>query len=182
MKQLFIVLLVLGFFSSGAQANEHGETGYVGVYYGVADSNDGDVENGNLGLVVGGSLESGPGIEFFYTDTVDKDEFEDDGLPDVRYSTQAWGLLGTYKFGSKFYAMLKAGYVFMDIRGDVAGSGTEKFDEDGLSYGFGAGIEVGDSGAVELNYLSLPDVELSVGNENIDFENEIISLGYYWRF
>jgi len=182
MKQLLIVLLLLGYFSSGAQAAENGERGYVGVFYGEVDTNEGSIENRNLGIVVGGSLESGPGVELFYSDTVDKDEFEATGFPDIRYSTQVWGLLGTYRFGTEFYAMLKAGYTFVDVKGEVAGAANEKFDEDGLSYGLAVGIEVGDNGAVELNYLVLPDIELSVGNENADVENEMMTLGYNWYF
>ena len=189
MKQLLIVLLLLGYFGSGVQAAEDdqrgyedGERGYVGVFYGQVDTSDGGVENGNLGLVIGGSLDSGPGVEFFYSDTVDKDEFQSDTFPDIRYSTQVWGLLGTYRFGTKQYGLLKAGYTFIDVKGEVAGGTNEKFDEDGLSYGVGFGIEVGNSGAVELNYLVLPDIELSVGTDNLDTENEMYTLGYYWHF
>ena len=182
MKQLLIVLLLLGYFSSGAQAAEGVEKGYVGVYYGEINSGDGDIKNKNLGLVIGGSMESGPGVEFFYTDTVDKDTTVSAGLPDVRYSTQAWGLLGTYRVGSDFYALLKAGYTFIDVTSQTAGVGSQKFKEDGLSYGIGVGIEVGKSGAVELNYLVLPDIELASGNQFVDVENELISLGYNWYF
>jgi len=181
MKQLIIVLLLLGYFGSSAQAAE-GDRGYAGIFYSEVDSSDGGVENGNLGLVVGGSMKSGAGIEFFYSDTVDKDTFEATGFPDIRYSTQVWGLLGTYRFGTTVYAMLKAGYTFVDVRADIAGEPNEKFDEDGLSYGVGFGVEVGKSGAVELNYLVLPDIELSSGSENFDVGSEQISLGYNWYF
>ena len=129
MKQLLIVLFLLGYFSSGAQAAKDGERGYVGVFYGQVDTSDGGGENGNLGLVIGGSLDSGPGVEFFYSDTVDKDEFQSDTFPDIRYSTQVWGLLGTYRFGTKHYALLKAGYTFIDVKGEAAGVANEKFDE-----------------------------------------------------
>jgi hypothetical protein len=182
MKQLLIVLLLLGYFSSGAQAAEDTDRGYVGVFYGELDSGDGDVENKNLGFVLGGSMESGPGVEFFYSDTVDKDESKFTGSADIRYSTQAWGLLGTYRIGTKYYARLKAGYTFIDVTGQVSGEGSEKFKEEGASYGIGFGIEVGNNGAVELNYLVLPDIELSSGDEFFDVENELISLGYNWYF
>ena len=181
MKQLLIVLLLLGYFGSGAQATD-ADRGYAGVFYSLVDSSDGDIENGNLGLVVGGSMDSGPGVEFFYSDTIDKDTFESTGFPDIRYSTQVWGLLGTYKFGTEFYALLKAGYTFVDVSADIAGEPNEKFSEDGLSYGVGFGIEVGKSGAVELNYLVLPDIELSLDDQNFEVGSEQISLGYNWLF
>jgi hypothetical protein len=182
MKQRLIVLLLLGYFCSGAQAAEDTERGYVGVFYGEIDSSDGGVKNKNLGLVLGGSMKSGPGVEFFYSDTFDEDTTETTGSPDVRYSTQAWGLLGTYRFGTEYYALLKAGYSFIDLTAKTAGVGSEKFKEDGLSYGIGVGIEVGNNGAVELNYLVLPDLEITSGNEFLDVENDLLSLGYYWHF
>ncbi len=185
MKQLLIALLLLGYFSSGAQAAKDPkdtERGYAGVFYGQIDTSDGDIKNKNLGLVAGGSLESGPGVEFFYSDTVDKDETKSAGSPDVRYSTQVWGLLGTYRFGTQFYAILKGGYSFVDLTRQTSGSGSQKFKEDGLSYGVGFGIEVGKHGAVELNYLVLPDIELSSNNQFSDVENELISLGYNYHF
>jgi hypothetical protein len=187
MKQLLIVLLLLGYFSSGAQAQaakdpKDTDKGYIGVFYGEVDSSDGGIENRNLGLVAGGSMESGPGVEFFYSDTVDKDTNVSAGSPDVRYSTQAWGFFGTYRFGSEYYALLKGGYAFIDVTRQTAGVGSQKFKEDGLSYGVGVGIEVGKNGAVELNYLVLPDIELSSNDQFLDVENELISLGYNWYF
>ena len=68
------------------------------------------------------------------------------------------------------------------MRADIAGEPNEKFAEDGLSYGVGFGIEVGKSGAVELNYLVLPDIELSLDDQNFDVGSEQISLGYNWLF
>ena len=182
MKQLLIALLVLGYFGFGVQAAEEVEQRYAGFFYGEVDTNEGDVENMNLGLVIGGRMESGPGIEFFYSDTVDKDEFSEDGFSDVRYSTQAWGLLGTYKFGTKFYGVVKGGYTFVDLKADIAGRSNESLDEDGLSYGVGAGFEVGKNGAIELNYLVLPEMEESLFDENVEFENELTSIGYNWHF
>lgn len=184
MKQLLIVLLLLGYFSSGAQAAEDSkdEKGYFGIFYGELDSNDGGIKNKNFGLVAGGSMESGPGVEIFYSDTVDEDTTVTAGAPDVRHSTQAWGLLGTYRFGSEYYALLKAGYAFIDVTSQTAGVGSTKFKEDGWSYGIGVGIEVGNNGAVELNYLVLPDLEITSGSQFADVENELISLGYNWYF
>ena len=180
MKQILFVLLLLGYFGSGAQATD-GDRGYAGFFYSQVETGD-NVENGNLGLVIGGSMDSGPGIEFFYSDTVDKDTSKSTGLPDVRFSSQVWGLLGTYRFGSEVYALLKAGYTFVDVRADIAGQPNEKLGEDGLSYGVGFGVEVGKNGAIELNYLVLPDIEESLGDQNVDVGSEQISLGYNWLF
>ena len=182
MKQPLIILLLLGFFSSGGYASEHETRNYVGVFYGVVDSGDGDVENGNLGIVIGGNLESGPGIEFFYSETIDKDEFNSSTLPDLKYSTQVWGLLGSYRIGGDFYGMLKVGYTFVELKADIAGGGSDKIDENGLTYGVAAGMQVGDNGAVELNYLVLPEFEESLNGDNVDYDNELISLGYNWYF
>ena len=184
MKQLLIVLLILGYFSSSAQAQDpdNPDKGYFGVFYGVLDSGDDGIENKNLGIVLGGNLKSGPGVEFFYTNTVDKDEIKTTGAPDIRYETQAWGLMGTYRVGTKVYAKFKAGYTFVDLKGEFSGPGRQNFEEEGWAYGLGVGADVGNNGAIELNYLVLPDIEVSGGNEFFDIENELLSLGYHWYF
>ena len=179
MKQLLVVLLLLGYFSSSAHATEHGEEKYVGVFYGQASTED--VDNGNLGLVVGGFLESGPGVEFFYSNTVDKDDFEDSTGRIFKYETQAWGLLGTYRFGGDLYAMLKAGYTFVDVKANQIGGSSNTFDEDGLSYGLGVGYRVGENGSVELNYLVLPEIE-EIEGILVEADTELLSLGYNWHF
>jgi opacity protein-like surface antigen len=187
MKRLLIVFLLLGYFSSGAYAAELGEQKYVGVFYGEVDTEvdsgagDADIENGNLGFVIGGQIESGPGIEFFYSDTIDEDETKTN-LGKIRYDSQVWGLLGTYRFGDKYYALLKAGYTFIDLKAKLSGVPSEKLNEDGLSYGIGFGIEVGKNGAVELNYLVLPEVTDRILGLDVEFDNELTSLGYNWYF
>ena len=187
MKRLLIVFLLLGYFSSGAYANEHGERMHFGVFYGKADSNvdigidDDDIENGNLGFVIGGHAESGMGFEFFYSDTVDQEE-NDTVLGKVRYDSQIWGLLGNYRIGDKFYALIEAGYTFIELRAKVSGFSAEKYKEDGLSYGIGFGIEVGKHGAVELKYLVLPDINERIVGFDVEIENELTTLGYNWYF
>jgi len=181
MKRLLIVFLLLGYFSSVAHAAEPVEQKYAGVFYGVVDSGDGDVENGNLGLVIGGHVESGLGVEFFYSDTIDEDE-TDTVSGTLRFESQVWGLLGTYRVGGKYYGLLKGGYTFLDLRAKVTGVDSEKWKEEGLSYGIGFGVEVGKNGAIELNYLVLPEVNDRIGGTEFDFDNELISLGYNWNF
>ncbi len=183
MKQLVIVLLLLGYFSSGAQAKEGDEDGNL-TYFGVSASQveTDDIENNNFGIVLGGSSEAGPGAELFYSDTFDGERVKTTGFPDVDYSTQVWGLLGTYRFGTEVYARLKFGYASVDVRADVAGSGTETFDEGGWSYGIGVGIEVGKSGAVELNYLVLPEIDLTIGDQFETVDSDLVSLSYNWYF
>ena len=68
------------------------------------------------------------------------------------------------------------------VKADIAGRSNESLDEDGLSYGVGAGFEVGKNGAIELNYLVLPEMEESLFDENVEFENELTSIGYNWHF
>jgi hypothetical protein len=183
MKQLLIVLLLLGYFSSGAQARESAEDNSL-TYFGVSASQveNEDIENYNYGIVLGGSIDKGLGAELFYSNTFDGERVETTGFPDVDYSTQIYGLLGTYRIGTKFYTRLKLGYASVDVRADVAGGGTEDFDEAGWSYGIGVGLEVGKSGAVELNYLVLPDIEVTIGNEFETVNNDLISIGYNWYF
>ncbi len=183
MKQLLIALLLLGYFGSGVQAAEEEEKKYAGIFYSELNTNDGSVENKNYVIVVGANLKSGFGMEFFYSDTVDKDEVRSTALAaDIRYSSQAWGLLGTYRVGSKFYGVAKAGYTFVDLTADIAGQGKETLDEDGFSYGVGFGIEVGEYGAIELNYLVLPEMEESDLDNHFGLENELTSIGYNWYF
>ena len=182
MKRLLIVMLLLGYFSNGAYATEHEEHKYIGVYYAWVDINDGDVENGNLGLVLGGYMDSGIGVEFFYTDTIDEDEFDNPDGNNIKYESQVWGLLGTYRFGQdKVYGLVKAGYVFIDLNARIVGGRSNRTDEDGLAYGIGGGVRVGKNGSVELNYLILPEIE-DIDGIQVDAEQELISLGYNWHF
>jgi len=181
MKRLLIVFLLLGYFSSGAYAEEQGEQKYVGVFYGVADSGDGDVKNGNLGMVIGGYVKSGLGVEFFYSDTFDEDDVDTD-VGKIRYETQVWGLLGSYRVGDKYYGQVKAGYTFLDLNAKISGLTSEKWKEEGLTYGVGFGIKVGKNGAVELNYLVLPEVTDRIAGLDVEFDNELYSLGYNWNF
>jgi hypothetical protein len=183
MKQLLIVILLLGYFSSGAQAKEGAEDGSL-IYFGVSASQveSEDIDNYNYGIVIGGSIDKGPGAELFYSNTFDGERVETTGFPDVDYSTQVFGLLGTYRFGTQIYTRLKLGYASVDVRADVAGSGTQDFDEAGWSYGIGVGIEVGKRGAVELNYLVLPDIDLTIGDQFETVDSDLISLGYNWYF
>ncbi|MCP4300378.1 MAG: porin family protein [Gammaproteobacteria bacterium] len=181
MKKLLIVFLLLGYFSPGAYAEEPGERKYAGVFYGIVDSGDGDVEAGNLGLVIGGYVKSGLGVELIFSDTINEDDKENN-LGKVRYKSQVWGLLGSYRFGDKVYGLVKAGYTFLDVSGRITGLSSEKWEEEGLSYGIGAGVKVGRSGTIELNYLVLPDVTDRILNTDVEFENELISLGYNWNF
>ncbi len=182
MKQLLIALLLLGYFGSGVQAAGEEEKKYAGIFYSEAESDFGN-ENKNYLLVVGANIKSGFGMEFFYSDTVDKDEARTTA-GDIRFSTQAWGLLGTYRVGSKFYGVAKVGYTFADLKVEVAGQDSATMEEDGFSYGVGFGIEVGEYGAIELNYLVLPEMELIVPGVNmfIGLENELTSIGYNWYF
>lgn len=188
MKRLLIVFLLLGYFSSGAYAEEQAEQKYVGVFFGKANSNvdigigDADIENGNVGIVVGGHAESGLGFEFFYSNTVDQD---DDTLAagKVRYDSQIWGFLGSYRISSgPVYGLAKAGYAFLDLQAKVSGLSQEKYKEEGLSYGVGAGIEVGGHGAIELNYLILPDINERIDGFDTEIETELITLGYNLYF
>ncbi|MCP4766655.1 MAG: porin family protein [Gammaproteobacteria bacterium] len=181
MKRLLIVFLLLGYFSSGAYAVEPTEQKYAGVFYGIADSGDGGVKNGNLGLVIGGHVDSGIGIEFFYSDTIDGDD-ESTSLGKIRYESQIWGLLGTYRFGDKYYGLIKAGYTFLDLEAKITGLTREKWKEEGLSYGIGFGVRVGKNSAVELNYLVLPDVTDRILGFDVEFDNELYGLGYNWFF
>ena len=193
MKRLLIVFLLLGYFSSGAYADERGEPdeqgerNHVGVFYGKANSNvdiglgDDDIENGNLGIVFGGHSESGLGFELFYSNTVDQEESDSvDGK--VRYDAQIWGLLGNYRVGNEFYGLVQVGYAFIDLRAKVSGFASEKVKEEGLSYGIGFGIEVGKHGAVELKYLVLPDIYERIGGFDTEIDNDLTTLGYNWYF
>jgi len=127
------------------------------------------------------NIKSGPGIEFFYSDTFDEDDVNT-AVGKIRYETQVWGLLGTYRVGDKVYGLVKAGYTFLDLNAKISGLTSEKWQEEGLSYGVGIGIKVGKNGTVELNYLVLPEVTDRILDLDVEFDNELYSLGYNWNF
>lgn len=176
MKKNLIALILLSFVAS-VTAAETEQQNYVGILYGQVESED--VETGNIGFVLGSTLEQGFGFEVFYTTTIDEDEISS-GPVKADISTDTYGILATYKFGNKVYFKVKGGYAVVDLEFDFDGFGSIDDDTSDFAYGVAVGAQF-DTGSLELNYLVLPEFDEFQGLD-VDAEVDMISIGYNWDF
>ena len=152
---------------------------FAGVFYGQIESDDLDVETGNIGITVGKQADSGLGFEFLLALTADEDEIEGGGLS-ADVSTQVLGGFAVYKTPGDFFARFKAGIAHLELEVDIDGLGSADDEQTDLAYGISLGARLG-YGTLELGYLVLPELE-EFEDINIDAEFDMISLGYNWEF
>lgn len=179
MKKYCIALILAGWFVSPfAQAEEAQEDMYLGIAY--ARLSVEDVKPDNLAIIVGGSAENGFGGEVFYMSTI-SDDTETVGSTKFKYSTDALGLLATYKTPGKVYVKGKAGWATYGVK--IVSSGNPSQDEShaGLVYGLGVGVKF-TTGSVELTYLKFPDLDEFDGIALDSTEVDSLSLAYQFHF
>lgn len=149
------------------------EGGYASIQYGTLTSEDSDM--GNIGLMAATKVSDNISLEGIYTFTVN----EDDLGGGVTLSTDSIGIYAAGKSEGDLYVKGKIGFSKVDFNMEFSGI-TISDDASGLSYGIGAGFNIG-SGAIEVEYTKLPDLDTFQGIP-MDASNEYLSVGYVVPF
>jgi hypothetical protein len=176
MKKYFVALILAGLSVSPlAQAEE----AFVGAMFGQLKVED--IEPRNLGITLGGTADNGFGFEVFYLFTVDEDTQTVLG-DKVDSSTDALGLLASYKTPGNIYFKGKVGWGLAGLRVDVRGVGSADDDTSGFVYGAAIGATLERIGTLELSYLKFPDFDEFDGLALDSADVEFVSLAYMWNF
>ncbi len=156
---------------------------YLGVQVGQlsieADTSGSDpVEMDHVGFTFGGDINSFLGLEFAYSQTV-SDERE--GVERGATNTMGLFLVGRTQ-GDDVYFKGRAGYTIVNQEFDLVST---SFDDNvyGIAYGLGAGIKVGDTLALEIEYTIFPETDEydKLGSAfGVDFDTEFVTLGLVW--
>ena len=155
---------------------------YLGVQAGQlsieADTSGSDpVEMDHIGFSFGGDINEHLGLEFAYTQTV-SDERE--GVE--RGSTNTLGLFLVGRTLNDAYFKGRVGYTVVNQEFDLVAT---SFDDNvyGIAYGLGAGIKLGKTLALEIEYTIFPETDEfdALGSFfGVDFDTEFVTLGLVW--
>lgn len=164
---------------AGANSN------YIGPFYGLVSVDDQDsgfeVENGLLGIAIGGISDSGLGFEVYYAAHLDEDEILVNGREVAEAAITTFGFFAVYRTPGQVFLKLKGGLASSELEFELANdAGSIEDDAAGLAYGGALGVEIG-KGSLELGYLVLPEF----GDfEGLDFDADVdmVTLGYNWNF
>ena len=174
-RMIAALLLACLFAAAPAQAENY----YAGVFYGQVESDEIDVETGNLGLTFGSVAESGLGFEVLLALTVEDDEIGS-GVLTADASTSIAGFFAMYKTPGNYYAKIKGGFAHIDVEIDFDNFDTASDNNTDIAFGLTLGARFG-NGALELSYLVLPELDEFEG-ANIDADFDMLSLGFNWHF
>src|SRR5690606_12422933 len=103
---------------------------------------------------------------------IDDDTIEDSELDVGLENIIGLDALGVLPLGDVASVYGKVGVVGVSYKDED----NDSYRENGLSYGVGAKLNVGGSGAVTLDYTVLPDIDSD--EFGFEIESEIISIGY----
>lgn len=213
-KYLAIIFLSLAFLvpaqsqAQGVRDYSNRATGFLGdIYLGLkygeltyaADDSDLPEEGQdirNAGVVFGRLVNEYVGWEFEYTYTATKDDIT---IDDIDYGSLAGDTLGIFlvaKTRGDVYAKGRVGYMRVtqqiELRDD-----SSPFDETnayGVGFGFGGGVKIGKTGAIEFEYTRHPNAEYNftvdltpVGGPaafpvELEAYTDLFTIGYIWSF
>jgi hypothetical protein len=151
---------------------------YLGIKYGrvtiaedIPDSDGADIRN--LGFAFGKGINDTLAIEFDYNTTVTEDDTSSGDL-----SADTIGLYLVAKTQGTVYFKGRVGYTRTTLERNF---NDDSFDHNsyGIAYGAAAGVKIGKSGAIEIEYTIMPDIDDSgfVGAP-VEVESDFVSISY----
>jgi hypothetical protein len=155
------------------------EKGYSEIYYMHMDmeaTSGGEKYSARppaVQLRLGTTFQKYLGLEGVFAFGVNDDEFTTGvkGKFNTLFGANAVGIL---PLGEKADILARVGFAQMDV--DV---GDTSYDDTGVMYSIGFDIRVSRYGAVAMEYMQLPDIDLDAGGK---LETSSINLGYRLRF
>lgn len=174
-KQIF-GLVATALISSSALA----EGGYVGFDIGITQveiqpdgfSETYDADPLTLRVKGGGFINPNVAIEGYLGLGLKDDTIEDSDLDVGLENMIGLDVLGVLPLGDMASVYGKVGFAGLSFEDDD----NDTYRENGVTYGVGAKLSLGGSGAITLDYTVFPDIEND--KVGVDVEVDMISLGY----
>ena len=154
------------------------EKGYSEIYYMNLDmkttgTNKYSAKPPAVQLRLGTTFQKYLGLEGVFAFGVSDDEFTTgvSGKLNTLFGANAVGIL---PLAEKADILARVGFAQMEVD-----FGDKSYDDTGIMFSVGFDIRVSRYGAVAMEYMQLPDIDLNAGNK---LETSSINLGYRLRF
>jgi len=147
----------------------YGQDGYVGLQYGIVTSEDANMGNGAFSAAL--NINESIALELQASTTM----AEEDLGYNASLSSGTKGLYAAYKSSGRSYFKIKGGVAQIDYTVSAYDVDVSS-DQRGFSFGLGAGLLLGQSGAIEVEYVQFPQLE-SFAGESISASGSYTSVG-----